>query len=107
MAKFYGLVGYAEQVEKKPGVWVEEIKEHMYSGEFLRNRMRYQSADKLNDDLNIANEISILADPFAMENFHKMRYVEFQGTHWKISSVEVQYPRLLLMIGGVYNGQSA
>lgn len=107
MAKFYGPVGYAEQVETAPGVWQEQIVEHHYSGDLLRNRMRYQAADKLNDDLNIANEVSILADPFAMEHFHKMRYVGFQGTLWKISSVEVQYPRLILTIGGVYNGQTS
>lgn len=106
MAKFYGPVGYADQVETSPGVWKETIVEHVYSGDLLRNRMRYQSADKLNDDLNIANEVSILADPFAMENFHKMRYVKFHGSCWKISDVEVQYPRLILTIGGVYNGQS-
>lgn len=106
MAKFYGQVGYADQVETSPGVWKETIVEYVYSGDLLRNRMRYQSADKLNDDLNIANEVSILADPFAMENFHKMRYVKFHGSCWKISDVEVQYPRLILTIGGVYNGQS-
>ena len=32
-----------------------------------------------------------------------MRYVEFMGAKWKISSVEVQYPRLILTVGGVYN----
>lgn len=107
MAKFYGPVGYAEQVETAPGVWREQIVEHKYSGDLLRNRMRYQPTSTLNDDLNIANEVSILADPFAMENFHKMRYVGFQGSLWKISGVEVQYPRLILTIGGVYNGQES
>lgn len=106
MAKFYGPVGYAEQVQTAPGVWQEQIVEHFYSGDLLRNQMRYQSADKLNDDLNIANEVSILADPFAMKNSGKMRYVGFQGSLWKISSIEVQYPRLILTIGGVYNGQT-
>lgn len=105
MAKFYGPVGYAEQLETTPGVWTEKIVEHMYAGDLLENRMRYQSADKLMDDLNIANEVSILADPFAMENFHKMRYVGFQGSLWKISGVKVLYPRLILTIGGVYNGE--
>lgn len=106
MAKFYGPVGYAEQVQTAPGVWQEQIVERMYSGDLLRNRMQYQSADKLNDDLNIANEVSILADSFAMKNSGKMRYVGFQGSLWKISSIEVQYPRLILTIGGVYNGQT-
>ena len=103
MAKFYGPIGYAETVETKPGIWEEQITERMYSGDLLRNTSRFQTTDKLNDDINISNEISIVADPYANKNFHLMRYVEFMGTKWKISNVEVQYPRLRLTLGGVYN----
>lgn len=103
MAKFYGIVGYAEQVETVPGVYSEEIAERPYYGDLIRNTRRYESASQLNDNLNIANEISIIADPFAYQNFHAMRYVEFMGAKWKITTVEVQYPRLILTIGGVYN----
>lgn len=103
MAKFYGIVGYAEQVETVPGVYSEEITERPYYGDLIRNTRRYESASQLNDNLNIANEISIIADPFAYQNFHAMRYVEFMGAKWKITTVEVQYPRLILTIGGVYN----
>lgn len=104
MAKFYGAVGYARTVETKPGVWVEQITERMYFGDLTRNTRKLQSSETLNDDINVANEISIVADPFANENFHAMRYVEFMGAKWKITSVEVQYPRLILSIGGVYHG---
>lgn len=103
MAKFYGIIGYAEQVETVPGVNSEEITERPYYGDLIRNTRRYESASQLNDNLNIANEISIIADPFAYQNFHAMRYVEFMGAKWKITTVEVQYPRLILTIGGVYN----
>ena len=103
--KFYGPIGYAEMVETSPGVWDEKITEHMYFGDLTRNTRRLQSAETLNDDINIANEISIVADPFANENFHAMRYVKFMGAKWKISNVEVQYPRLILTVGGVYNEQ--
>ena len=105
MAKFYGVIGYAETVEKSAGLWVPEITEKSYYGELTRNTRRLQSAGKLNDDINIANEISIVADPFANQNFHLMKYVEFAGTKWKITDVEVQHPRLILTIGGVYNVQ--
>ena len=91
MAKFYGAVGYAETVKTAPGVWEEQITRRMYYGELGRNTRRLQSSDSLNDDITVANEISIVADPFARENFHRMRYVE------------VQYPRLILTIGGVYH----
>ncbi len=103
MAKFYGAIGYAVTEETKPGVWEEQIVERMYFGDLVQNRRRIQSSGTLNDNINIANEISIMADPFANENFHAMRYVDFMGAKWKISDVEVKYPRLVLTVGGVYN----
>ena len=105
MAKFYGAIGYSVTEETKPGVWKENIIERMYYGDLVRNTRRLQSADKLNDNIDVSNEISILADPFANDNFHSMKYVEFMGAKWKITSVEVQYPRLILTVGGVYNGE--
>lgn len=105
MAKFYGVIGYAETVETKPGSWNEQITEKNYYGELVRNTRRLQTTDKLNDNINVANEISIVSDPFANENFHSMRYVEFMGAKWKITNIEVQYPRLILTIGGVYSAQ--
>jgi hypothetical protein len=100
MAKFFGKIGYAVSKDVRPGVWDGEITEREYFGDLIRNTSRYQTSDKLNDDINISNEISIVADPFAYQNFHAMRYVEFMGEKWKISSVEVQYPRLILTVGG-------
>ena len=105
MAKFYGKIGYAENVETRAGVWRPTITEREYFGDLVRNTRRLESASQINDNINISNEISIVADPYAYQNFHSMRYVEFMGTKWKISSVEVQYPRLILSIGGVYNGE--
>lgn len=104
MAKYYGKIGYAKTVETAPGVWTEEITERTYFGDLIRNTRRLQSSDKVNDDINIANELSIVADPYAMNNFHTMRYAEFMGARWKVSTVEVQYPRLILTLGGLYNG---
>ena len=105
MAKFYGKIGYANTVETKPGVYEDQIVERSYYGDLIRNTRRLQSADQVNDDINISNEISIVADPYATNNFHTMRYAIFMGTKWKISNVEVSYPRLILTLGGVYNGQ--
>ena len=104
MAKYYGVIGYAETVETAPGVYEEQITERNYYGELVRNTRRLQTSDQVNDNINIANEISVIADPFATQNFHAMRYVEFMGAKWKITNVEVRYPRLILTIGGVYNG---
>lgn len=104
MAKFYGKVGYGISKETAPGVWVDEIVERPYYGELVRNTRKMQMSDKVIDDINIANEISILADPFARDNFQYIRYVEFMGVKWKVTTIDVQFPRLILSIGGLYNG---
>ena len=104
MPKFYGNIGYAISKETAPGVWVEDIVEHKYSGDVYRNTRKLQSGNQVNDSIDISNEISILSDPFANENFHSMRYITYMGAKWKVSSVEVRYPRLILTVGGLYNG---
>ena len=107
MAKWYGEIGFAETVETKPGVWVEQITKGNYYGDVTRDSRRLQTADKLNDNINISNQISIISDPYANENFHSMRYAFYMGTRWKITDIEVQYPRLNLTLGGVWNGESS
>ena len=105
MAKFYGAIGFATLVETKPGVWEEKTVPRNYSGDVIRNSRRLQNGENLNDNISVNNEISIIADPYANESFHSMRYVKFMGTKWKISNVEVAYPRLILTLGDVYNGE--
>lgn len=105
MAKFYGAIGYAETKETAPGVWTETITERNYYGDLTRNVRQLQNSGDLNDDINVANEISIVSDPYANANFYSMRYVVFMGAKWKVSKVEVQYPRLILTLGGIYNGK--
>ena len=95
MAKYYGPIGYAETAETAPGVWTEVLTERNYSGDVLKISRRWQAGESLNDDLTINNLISIVADPFAYQNFHKMRYIEWMGAFWKITNVEVQRPRLI------------
>ena len=106
MSKFYGEIGYAVTKETAPGVYTETVEKRNYYGDLLRNSRSMQSSGQVNENINISNEISIVADPFAMENFHSMLYVNYMGANWKISNVEVRYPRLILTIGGVYNGQT-
>lgn len=104
MAKFYGKIGYIETKETSPGVWTEVSTERDYFGDVINRSSRWQSSqDKQNDDLQITNQISIVADPYALNNFSSMRYIEWMGALWKINSVSVEYPRLTLEIGGVYN----
>lgn len=103
--KYYGNIGYIETVEVEPGIWEEQIIERLYYGDLIRNTSRYQTSGGVNDNININNDISIVADPYANENFQHMRYAVFMGTKWKINNVEVKYPRIILTLGGVYNGQ--
>lgn len=105
MAKFYGTIGYIETKETAPGVWTEVPTERQYYGDVLQNSRRWKPGSELNDDLDINNRISIVSDPYAMNNFHSLRYIEWMNTLWKVTNVEVQFPRLILTIGGVYNGE--
>lgn len=104
--KFYGKVAYAITEEVIPGKWKEQIVEKQYRGDITRVSRRLQSVDKVNDDIRINNEIRILADAFAYQNFQNIRYVVWMGTKWKVESVTIDRPRLVLEIGGEYNGSS-
>ena len=101
--KFCGPVGYGVNKEIRPGVWDLEITERTYFGDVLQFGRRWETGEHLNDNLNVSNKISIVADPFAYENFHRIQYVLWMGEKWKVSNAEVQYPRIILTIGGVYN----
>lgn len=107
MAKWYGVVGYVETVENQPGVWKEKATERYYYGDVVQETSRYQSANLVNDNLVLSNKLSIVADPYAIDNFSSIRYAEFMGDKWKVNSVDVRHPRLLLTLGGVYNGEQA
>lgn len=104
MARFSGKVGFsAGTKEVRPGVWEDQIVERIYYGDSTRYTRRSQNSGQVNDNLIIANEISIVADPFASDNLGFIRYVEFVGAKWKVTNINVQHPRLILTLGEVYN----
>lgn len=105
--KYYGKVGYVTSVETVPGVWNQAVVERSYCGDVTRKSFRWQSTDQVNDNLDISNVISIVADPYAFEHFGDIRYVTWMNSKWKITSVEIQHPRINLTIGGVYNDEEA
>lgn len=105
MARYSGLIGFAVE-SKANGVWKETIVTRKYYGDTMRNTRRLQGAGQVNDNIVVGNSISIVSDPYADENFHAIRYAEFMGTKWKVDTVDVQYPRLILSLGEVYNGES-
>lgn len=105
MAKWYGNIGFAEPVESQPGYYEDKIIVRPYSGDTIKNtRLLQTQNNSTNDNVNVANQISILADPYANNHFYAMRYIEFQGAKWEVTSAESQYPRLILTIGGLWNG---
>ena len=104
MAKFYGEVGYGQTVEVSPGVFDDVITERQYFGDVVRNTRGITTGTSVNDDISVANSISILADAYASEHIFAMRYIRWQGVLWKIEEVEVAHPRLLLRLGGMYHG---
>ena len=105
MAKFYGAIGFIQApMETKPGVWEEIMAEREYYGDILRNTRQARDGEKINNDLSVNNSISIVADAYANEHFFAMRYAKWAGALWSIEDIEVQSPRLILRLGGVYNG---
>lgn len=107
MARFAGKVGFAISTEVRPSVWKNVITEKSYFGDVKQAMRQVETADKVNDDIDVSNLIEIVADAFASEHFHAIVYVEWAGKNWKVPSVEVRHPRLLLRLGGVYNGPTA
>lgn len=104
MAKFYGVIGYANTTETAPGVWVDDIIEKPYTGDVIKDVRRWgNTSEKVNPNLTISNTISIVADNFTLENMHTMKYVKWQGAAWSIETIKIERPRLLLTIGGLYN----
>jgi len=108
--KWYGKVGFIETVERddRPGVWVKQATEREYVGDLIRNTSKWSHNDNgTNDDININNQISVLSDPYLFNSIHSIRYIEFRGTFWDVTGIDVQYPRLIISLGGVYNGETA
>jgi hypothetical protein len=105
VAKWHGIIGYIKPVETSPGVYGVETIERNYHGNIIRNSRGWSTpSEGTNDNLTLNNQISIIADSFATTNSGFMKYAEIMGAKWKITNVEIQYPRLSLTIGGLYNG---
>ena len=107
MAKYYDEIGFATTAEepKDSGIWKSTIVKKNYSGDVLNSTKRIELSDNVNPDLNVSNRISIVANEYAMQNFHSIRYAKYLGAKWKVNSVEIQTPRLILSLGGLYNGE--
>ena len=106
MSKWCGNVGFADTVEYEPGSYENVVVERQYYGDVISNRWKRQNSGGVNDDINLSNQISIVADPYALNHCSTIAYIEYMGTRWKVTDVDPQFPRLILNIGGVYNGNT-
>ncbi len=104
--KWYGKIGYALTEDNGDGVWTPIMTWKQYYGDVQRFSRRIEGGQTVNDNLNISNTISIIADPYAFKNVGYMKCSEWMGTLWEISSIDISYPRMVLSIGGVYNGDT-
>jgi len=106
MARFYDVIGIAQSnIEIRPGVYGDVIMERKYYGDILSDS-RQLEGEKVNQDISVGNSISIIGDSFT-NTFHALRYIRWMGTLWIINKVEMKSPRLILSLGGVYNGPTA
>jgi len=106
MARYSGKIGFADTQKVAPGRWEESITERHYYGDVTRAVRRLENGSDINDNIVINNEISIVADPYAQNHVFAIRYAEWQGTKWKVSNAEILYPRIILSLGGVWNGNT-
>ena len=104
MPKARVLIGFATHEHSDVGIFTERIEARKYYVDVLRNNRKWQNGERLNDNIDIGADFSFIADPFVRNNIGNFRYVEFGGAKWKVTSVEVQYPRVTVGVGGVYNG---
>jgi hypothetical protein len=104
MAKFHGVIGYVTTEETVAGVWSEVVTERACTGDILRNNQRMENSEHLNDNFTISNIFSIISDEFINQNLQYIRYIIWMNAKWKITSAEIRRPRLILTVGGVYNG---
>ena len=107
MGKYYGIVGYVEDVETRKSIWESKVTEREYYGDIIKNNRGLETGDSVNDTLKLNNIVSIVSDPYALEHVFAIRYVEWMGVLWKVENAEIQSPRILLSIGGVYHGPTA
>lgn len=104
--KYCGKVGYSETVKTEPGVYQNATTERTYRGDVFKNMRRREAGESVNDNISVNNQISIVADAYAYDHFFAICYIEWMGTLWEVTNIDVQRPRLILTIGGLYNGET-
>lgn len=104
MAKYAGLVGYVTDEENPPGVWSANTTVREMRGDVLRAAFVPQGTDRVNKNITLQHRISVVGDAYSFENFYAIRWLEFMGKKWEVTMAETASPRIILTLGGIYNG---
>lgn len=102
--RFFGKIGFIQVENQGDGIYEPSYVERDYGGVFNRKSYHVSQGESVIDDISLSNEISVFADSFIYDNLSRMAYVVIDGNKWKISSVELRYPRIIVRSGGVFNG---
>lgn len=105
MAKFSGVIGFVQTVETSPGVWTDQTTERRYKGDLIKDYISWQGAEKINSDLNISNQISVVADSYILQNTEYIKYIIVNGAKWKVTTITINRPRLIISLGGIYRNE--
>lgn len=103
MAKFSGVIGFTITSETSPGVWTDNIVEKSYTGDLNRHYRRWDPSPNKHDDIIFSQDISILQDPYLNSNIQNVIYVKYQGVKWSVRSIDIQYPRVTITLGGEWH----
>lgn len=107
MAKYVGMIGFVRNEEIEPGIWEDVVTEKKYRGDILKNNQRFAVSTSIEGELKITNQFSIIGNSYAFDHVSDIRYLEWRGNRWVVDTVEIEYPRLVMTIGGLYNGPQA
>lgn len=103
--RYFGKLGFAKTEEVAPGIWEPVNTERDVYGDVNNLTQRQQAnQNSTNDDLVLSCEFSVIVDAFTEENFQHVKYITYLGSKWKVTNIKVARPRLILNVGGVYNG---
>ena len=104
--KYYGMIGFSETVQVDLDDWETRINEYPYAGDINRVSTSWKASEHMNENLTISMEISFIGDTHALENYANIRYATWRGTKWRVINITESHPRIVLTLGGEYNGDS-
>ena len=104
--RFAGKIGYVRTVRDQidDDIWKTETVEKLVYGDVLRDTRNNEKSNYINVNFTISHQFSIVADDYAYHNLQYIKYVEYLGVKWRVTSVDaLPRPRLVLSVNGVYN----